>query len=291
MRNSLRQEETQGRGLPRLLTIGAPLIAFAIFMTALVIYFYNFGGPLSQDHGKWGQFGDFLGGAVNPFLGFLSLIVLLATLVIQSRELHNSTIELAKSTEALQHQNDALIQQNFENTFFQMARRISDIVNGTRYHVSIGREAFRLMYQDQLRDTYHKPYEGFPTEERARAVNDTYEKFYEVWRGELGHYFRSLYHTFKFIDQSHLSEKGKSVYANIVRAQLSTYELTLLFYNCLWGEGKEGFKPLVEKYGILKHINEGDLLNPYDKENKLLYRPTAFMGRGEREEFNALTMH
>lgn len=290
MNYSLQQEVTKNRGLPKLLTIGAPLIALGIFITAVVFYFYNFSGPLSPDHDKWGQFGDFLGGAVNPFLGFLSLIVLLATLVIQSRELHNSTIELAKSTEALQHQNNALIQQNFENTFFQMVRRISDIVSQTKYHSVASREAFRAMYVAQLK-VIHQPYEGWPLNERARAVNDAYEEFYKEWRGELGHYFRSLYHTFKFIDQSHLSEKEKSVYANIVRAQLSTYELALLFYNCLWGEGREGFKPLVEKYGILKHVNERDLLNPHDKENELLYRPTAFMGREEREEFNASTMH
>src|SRR5215213_5051365 len=46
--------------------------------------------------------------------------------------------------------------------------------------------------------------------------------------------------------------KDKHLYTNLVRAQLSSYEIALTFYNCLSEMGREKFKPLVERYALLK---------------------------------------
>ncbi len=282
----------QARDLPRWLTIGGPVFAFLFLASAFGLYFFNFHGELA-DQETWGQFGDFVGGVLNPLFGFLAFLLLLATLFLQNRELQLSTHELAKSAEALNIQNETLSKQNFENTFFQMLRRISELVSqATRkqqvlgYTVEArtanGREAFETMFKADLRNIYNQL--ALSSDPVAR-VELAYQKFYSERRGELGHYFRSLYHLFTFIDRSDLSEHDKSIYANIVRAQLSTYELCLLFYNGVWGEGKAGFKPLVEKYGILKHLDPRDLLDPTHIENRDFYQPTAFMGREERLEY------
>lgn len=45
------------------------------------LYFYNFQGNLAPNHDAWGQFGDFIGGVLNPTFSFLALIVLLSTIV------------------------------------------------------------------------------------------------------------------------------------------------------------------------------------------------------------------
>lgn len=284
-------EEIQPRDLPRWLTIGAPVFALSFLASAFGLYFFNFHGELA-DQQTWGQFGDFVGGVLNPLFGFLAFLLLLATLILQNRELQLSTQELAKSAKALNIQNETLSKQNFENTFFQMLRRISDLVSQTTRNQPLGytvgaatangREAFETMFKADLRSVYkHLALTLDPVARVERA----YQEFYSEKRGELGHYFRSLYHLFTFIDRSDLSEHDKSIYANIVRAQLSTYELCLLFYNGVWGEGKAGFKPLVEKYGILKHLDPRDLLDPAHKENRDFYQPTAFMGREERLKY------
>jgi hypothetical protein len=44
------------------------------------------------------------------------------------------------------------------------------------------------------------------------------------------------------------------LYTNLVRAQLSSYEIALMFYNCLSEMGREKFKPLVERYALLKIV-------------------------------------
>lgn len=50
-----------------------------------------------ESHSRWGTFGDFVGGVLGPLLGFLSLIALLLTLVLQNRELEETRNELKQS--------------------------------------------------------------------------------------------------------------------------------------------------------------------------------------------------
>jgi hypothetical protein len=57
-----------------------------------------------------------------------------------------------------------------------------------------------------------------------------------------------------------------------VRAQLSTPEIQLLMYNCLFNKGI-GFKPLVTKYGLLNGIDETEMIKPTHKQ---LYDNKAF---------------
>ena len=57
-----------------------------------------------------------------------------------------------------------------------------------------------------------------------------------------------------------------------IRDRLSSYELALLFYNCLSSVGIDKFKPLIEKYEILENMDFELLTNPkvqiplYDSE-------------------------
>ena len=117
------------------------------------------------------------------------------------------------------------------------------------------------------------------------AIVDMHRGIYTTYENMLGPYFRTLYHVFKFVDgQASLDEQEKVDYANIARAQLSRFEIALLFYNCLTPFGG-GFKPLIEKYGILKHVNDADLANLAHRTDPTLYRPTAFMSQERRGAF------
>lgn len=80
------------------------ILAFATMVTFLifVLYFWNFNSALSTDQNIWGVFGDFVGGTLTPILSFLALVALLLTLVLQSKQLDISRIELKETREALQ---------------------------------------------------------------------------------------------------------------------------------------------------------------------------------------------
>jgi uncharacterized membrane protein len=278
------------RHVIRFITISG-IVGLIALPAAYLVYWRVFGRlGWSDQQQDWGLFGDFVGGVLNPIFAFLSLLALLLTVILQNKEIHQSHEELRKS-------NDTLQRQNFENTFFQMLRRFGDLISQAKIqpfgfmfnavnkpNAIEGRSAFRGFY-NQLEQIYKREIDSDEPHSTQRTVH-AYEEFYGEWHHELGHYFRTLYHIFTFIDRSSLPDAEKVIYANIIRAQLSSYELCLLFYNGIWGEGKVGFKPLIEKYGILKHIDWRLLLHREDNFNKELYFPTAFMGREEREQYH-----
>ena len=103
---------------------------------------------------------------------------------------------------------------------------------------------------------------------------DAYEDFYEEHHSELGHYFRTLYNLFKFVHES--DEIDQRLYTNLIRAQLSDDETMLLFLNGLSSKGPK-FKPLLEKYSVLKNVDQESKLYLQAK-GKNTYSPSAFGG-------------
>ena len=64
--------------------------------------------------------------------------------------------------------------------------------------------------------------------------DNSYIKFYGGHQHRLGHYFRHLYQSIKYINaQQNLNHREKYFYIKTFRAQLSTYEQELLFLNSL----------------------------------------------------------
>lgn len=66
------------------------MILIAIMSMAFYFFFFlqHFPNqPISQNIQKWAQFGDFIGGVTNPFLGILNLILLgYFTVVVKHNE-------------------------------------------------------------------------------------------------------------------------------------------------------------------------------------------------------------
>lgn len=61
-------------------------------------------------------------------------------------------------------------------------------------------------------------------------------KIFEGHENKLGHYYRHLFHTVKFVveqDKNFITYKEKRKYLRLLRAQLSNYEQAMLFYNYL----------------------------------------------------------
>lgn len=263
------------------------IVVVAVVCLVLVVLFYvaTFHGELSSSQSIWAGFGDYVGGTLTPALAFLSLIALLWTIQLQNdaldvsrEELRLSREELARSTQQLQRSAEALQRQNFEATYFQMLRRLNDSVGELSHGPHEGREVLRFISGEILQQL----------NSRATTDMDTlirhYEQGHRQYREYLDPYFRLLFHIFTFISRSGLPDEEEIVYANIARAQLTNYELRLLFYNGMTGEGKDGFKPLVERYGILKHLENQDLAAFSKEDQKNEYRRSAFMSASERRQ-------
>lgn len=289
----------------------AVIIMFAIVIACLayLVYADNFGIflPETNDQIKranWGALGDFFGGILNPFFAFFGLIMLLATLVQNQKELALTREEIKRSVEALQDQAQTQEKQRFEGTFFQLLNLHQEIVgsidlhNNETGHTTSGRDCFKVFCK-RLGQKYkyvigsainpscliYNPTTGetpglksLPKEKVQEAkkslknIEEAYTNFYKSNQSEVGHYFRSMYNIVKFIHESKVDDK--MLYSNLLRSQLSVYELTLLFYNCLSNLGNKKFKPLVEEYALLKGLPDEML---FDSDSHLqFYKKSAF---------------
>jgi hypothetical protein len=83
------------------LLFGLLAIAGLALVVALVMYTRNFGPSLSNDREVWAQFGDYLGGTLNPVFGYLTFVAIVMTLAVQARQLELSSEQLTLSREEL----------------------------------------------------------------------------------------------------------------------------------------------------------------------------------------------
>lgn len=261
------------------ISFGIPVLLFVVVIVLwLATYFWLHDDP------ERGSFGDMFGSINALFSGLAFLGVVYAILLqrkelsLQRGELELTRMELRGQKEQLAAQNETLLQQSAENTFFQLMRLQQDIVssidlvdpNDAR-KITRGRDCIKVFYArfTKLWGTRLNDVQGM--EERDK-INKIYLGFYSQYQGEVGHYFRSLYNIVKFVDSSNLTDKR--LYTNLVRAQMSNYELALMFYNCLSDLGMEKFRPLIDKYALLKNLPLELLTNPPD--HKILYLDTAY---------------
>ena len=241
------------------------------------LYFVSFPFGLSDKQEVWGQFGDFIGGSLNPIFSFSALFALLYTVVLQSRELRHSTEQLERSAEALDKQNAVLVRQSFESTFFQLLTLYREVVQ----HLSVDLDRIvdvrlkKVRFDDracfaelhaELMKHFQPVQRGDVLGGRREALNEGYKAFYASFGDLVGHYFRTIYNIIKFVEQIEMPEETKKTYVNLLRAQLSRYELGLLLYNCVSDFGWEKMRPLVLKYRVLKHVEDSVLASPADRD-------------------------
>ncbi|WP_377702119.1 putative phage abortive infection protein [Pseudoduganella sp. UC29_71] len=241
-----------------------------VFAIAVVgVYMANF-GSIEADHERWGQFGDYFGGTLNPVFSFLGLVAIVVTMRLQISQLRQATEDNIRQSKRAD-----LVQ--FQATFFQLLEFHNKIVGEAVIATGFGdflrgREAFRLIvarldsirFRDDVSD--------------GRGVVEIYESIYVKNQDLLAHYFRNLYHVIKFIDMNDFSDQ--QYYADLLRAQLSSSEATLLFYNGLSQWGVKRAKPLIERYGLLKTL-PAELVLPPDLI--VMYQDSAYReGYAER---------
>ncbi|HFO1406882.1 putative phage abortive infection protein [Bacillus paranthracis] len=164
----------------RILTgIGIILIPMAILMPWVVVHFDL------KSLGDFGAVGDFIGGTTVTFLTGASVFLLIATNIMQRKELQmsrQSIDEMVKQTKASVEQmaasvqqaeearketqitNETMKRQQFETTFFNMINLQHNILKEIQYGSSTGREAILKLYKE-LRITYsNQVYKQYKTQ-------------------------------------------------------------------------------------------------------------------------------
>ena len=236
------------------------LVTFSIVVaiSLLMLFFWKFHGGLSDGLDKWGQFGDYLGGILNPLFSLTALFALLYTIKLQSKELHESTEQLKASAEAFKLQNNVLIQQQFENKFFQMLGVFTNIVETLETELRVNDELKTIKGRNcfiELSPFLWQKLEENVTNEMSN-LSSKYREFYKWNEHFLDRYYLSLNLVICFVDYSKLLEEEKKFYCSIIRTQFSAHELAFLFYHCLCMDGEwQELSTMVKKYDMLKYLS------------------------------------
>lgn len=217
-------------------------------VVVLLAYSLTFGPELSTSNDTWGTFGDYVGGLLNPVVAFAALLFLARTYLLQRKE-------LAETSRALKEQANALDVQRRESRFFDLLRLYQDTLDEVRYrrgeHFHEGKRAF---FEFRVVQGLDKELGTDLTDVSAR------EMLVEaaVLRHDylFAHYFRVIFNILTIANQ--LLGEQEFVFVKLLRAQLSRDELFVIALNLLEGEGVK-MRALVQRYGLLKHLQKGRL--------------------------------
>lgn len=270
------------------------VLAIGLFVGLIYNYTENFGVIRSNSQADWGTFGDFIGGLLNPVIAGLALFWLIYSVTLQNKELKKSSEALEETVKTAKKQNDQSSVQAFENLFFQLLRTLENITND----IQSGSESTFYNFIEQSEKSYYarayikqKFGEKLDPVKGKESIKDhiiffksysikPWEKFYaEAIDDYFGSYFRTCYQIVKLIDSNEVLKQNKKheneLYSNdqkkyfdIFRAQLSSYELEAIFFNCIEGYGQGKFQEMIERYGLFEHLLL-DHERPIEVKNRL----------------------
>lgn len=234
----------------------AACIALAATAGVLSLYFSHFPSTFSGNQGEWGQFGDYVGGLLNPFFSVLGFFALLYTIQQQSEvidiqriEMARSTAELEKSAAALKEQNSHYERQQFDARLFHLMSLHSETVSRVKVvHYSDAVEdsdgwlepseyqgalalhfVFLVLMDDSLSGVRRR--QGVQT---VKDMEDAYARWKALYSAPLSKYFGSIKNIVRFISSSTVDIDSFSV--ELLRSQMSDEEQRLLVYVCALDE-------------------------------------------------------
>lgn len=163
-----------------------------------------------------------------------------------------------------------------------------------------GRACFKYIYDERGEGRNIRDYLGKIIADPAFVISeDVYRSLKIITETHFDHYFRTVYRIFKFIKESDLGDIDKKkqddirdLCADLIRAQLSTYELAILYYNGLYPKYRNTSKPIYEHFCLFDNLDPQYLILQSEKEyykqvqihnknldnydNKIHYNCTAF---------------
>lgn len=169
----------------------AAIVAVSYFLN---FYVFNDYTEFSSDTAVWGQLGDYLGGVLNPFLSFITIVLLIKTLGLQHEELSE-----------VRHREKI---RTFESKFYNM--------------VSVQQESFNQFELKRILYKREKVYtkgdaviriEDFIEDSRDLGFDDVYivNKISEFDRNDkIYNVVRAFYATVKVVEESLNDKSGFS---------------------------------------------------------------------------------
>lgn len=226
----------QMKGLDKRLLLLAVFASLAIASVA-IRYISEFSANVLTDQEKWGQFGDYFGGVLNPILSFFAFVAILYTLRIQ----------VAANEEGEQRYEDQLREQRLfqliglmsqtgVNTKISNIGGFGDLTGHQAQHHAFGRLSEALAAS--------ATWEFIPARPHVETF-EALEKKYKEWRinywPAVGFYIDSAFLVLEFILKEEANNKFKKFALEALRVQLSESERLLLWYSAMFTARRVGY--------------------------------------------------
>ena len=246
--------------------------ALSLIAAPVLVHAWVFRARLSINPNDWANFATYVAGTAGVIVGAIGLYALLHTLRLQRLQVDNIKAD-AQAQEFERHLEGLL------STLAGILREtdIRQVSDGRV--IARGRDAFKNLFRRKLKKIYEPYRRGDHLVDERTAVRQSFDELYRRFGSDFGHYYRTLYHCVLMVDQAaHLSPRQKKKYLDLIFCRLSKFELVLFFYNGLGSIGERKFKLLIERYGLLEHVDKRLLLID---AHAGLYEPGAWLSTPE----------
>ncbi|HCE93285.1 MAG TPA: hypothetical protein DEV74_12410 [Acidovorax sp.] len=246
-------------------------VLLGLVLGAYVLWFSSQG--ISTNPSDWGTLGDYFGGLMNPLISFATLLVAYAVWKLQR-------VELDETKTALKEQADTAERQRREQRFFDLLNVYYRTVDALRFDKTTGgfrspvyRESF--YGKDALRQWFAEQgaiYEFLQDKGQYSKVNDasgadTSNASYlaslrREWEAtDKSNRFAALLRTMEMVFSTArlVLTQDQLSYLDLLKAQLSESELSLIGYELLFNVDPSSLRVLVEQLGLLENMGPGDL--------------------------------
>lgn len=205
-------------------------------------------------------YGDMYG-ALNTLFSGMAFAGILVTIILQGQQIRDAKLQ-AQEQQKIAHKD------RFESSFFQLINTFNQVIDSFCDYVKSNQiepaqlNGRKLLHYDESETIMYLKNDSLDESARLNFIKKKYEKFLNEKRTRLHHYFNMLNLMIEWINKAEEAERGN--YADILRAQLSPQELTLIFFHCLSDHGSE-IKSSVEKYSLLINLSTHTSIAPNDK--------------------------
>lgn len=260
-----------------------------VLIAAYTITFW--GLPFNEKPDAWGQFGDYIGGLLNPLVSALTLYVAISVWKLQKEELKETRRAMDEQAKTAEQQRQEqrffdlfdIYQRTVDEIVFSQNSKKSALVYATQEEVNkrrlqaVGEFISTIKNNDEYKnsnkknlyvDTWHE----IETQKNILRIKN----FYHLGSfSSFTNYFRVIHNILKNADT--LLPDDHYRYIKLFRAQLTAGELQAIGLNMWLSEEGKKMIPLAEKYGLLKHL-------PHDSNTQLrvifeVMFPPAVFGR------------
>jgi hypothetical protein len=286
-------------------------ILFFIFEPTINIYFQSVKSNIETES----KFGDWFGGVIGTIISGITLIVVYITFISQRKELKVTQNQLQtqqfetvffKMLDTIYTIGRDIQKEGFDGIGSGNEYRYDDFFIGFIRHMdyyyknSEQNDNFVSLVNQSVRKISEENENVFRHPENPHGLVPNISVVFREWReqdnkneeiflgylyyylfieqsdSKLGHFFRYLYNSIKYIESEIQDHNTRKTYVNLIQSQLSNYQLIVLFYSCFSrvsynSKGEPEVKELLDKYEFFQNLLPRYFL---DVKHKELYPTT-----------------